>query len=427
MTTPAPVPAPTPGSAGQRGPLSHRPFAWYWLARVATTIAAQIQVVAVGWQMYELTGSALALGLVGLVQFAPSALLLFGVGPVVDRFDRRRILIICRLIEGTAALCLAIASHQGWLDRNLIFGFVFLIGASRAFDMPAAQALLPSLVPPEILSRAVALSSSAHQAATIVGPAIGGLLYVAGPQVVYATSGTLFLLAAGLLSMVRARRIDPPRQRVSMQYLFAGITFIRRHPVLLGAISLDMFAVLLGGATALLPIYAKDILHTGPWGLGLLRSAPAVGALAVAVFLSRRPLDRRVGRLLLGAVAVFGLATLVFAVSHWLALTLAALTLLGASDMISVVIRMSLVQLGTPDDMRGRVGAVNSLFIGASNQIGEFESGVTAAWFGAVPSVIIGGIGTLLVVLIWARVFPELARRDRMVPRDRTGPQRGGP
>jgi MFS family permease len=418
------------GGDGARGPLSYPAYRSYWLSRLGATLAGQIQVVAVGWQMYELTGSALALGLVGLVQFVPSVLLLFVVGPIVDRHDRRLILAGCRLAQAAATLALAGATLSGVASSGLLFFFVFVLGTARAFEMPAAQSLLPTLVPASMMSRAVALASSAHQAATIVGPAIGGFLYVAGPQVVYGVSGVLYLVAGLTALRIPDRRDNTERPRVTRAYLFAGIGFIRRHPILLGAISLDMFAVLLGGATALLPIYARDILMTGPWGLGLLRSAPAIGALAVALWLSRWPLRRRVGRLLFAAVALFGGATVVFGLSTSLPLSFAALVVLGAADMVSVVIRMSVVQLETPDAMRGRVGAVNSVFIGASNQIGEFESGVAAALLGPVAAVVFGGVGTLVVVALWIRLFPELARRDRISeadpppdgsPRPRTG------
>jgi MFS family permease len=399
----------------QRGPLSHPQFALYWYARLAATLATQIHVVGVGWQIYALTGNPLDLGLVGLAQFLPAMLLLFFSGPIADRYNRRTILVVFRLVECVATVLLAVATWQGWVSREMLFAFVFVIGIARAFETPAAQSLLPTLLPPAILSRGIALSSSANQAATIVGPAIGGFLYIAGPQAVYGTSAALFLLGALLVAGIRDRRDGGALPKVTLEYMFAGIGFIRRHPILLGAISLDMFAVLLGGATALLPIYARDILQTGPWGLGLLRSAPAVGALAVALWFAHRSLDRRVGTKLFVAVAVFGLATLVFSVSAWLPLSLLALALAGGADMISVVIRTSLLQLETPDRMRGRVGAVNSLFIGASNQIGEFRAGAMAAFIGAVPSVIVGGIGTLVIVALWFRLFPALARRGRMV------------
>ena len=409
--TPSP---PEPAHDDARGPMAVPEYRAYWWSRLASTSAGQVQVVAVGWQMYAPTGSALDLGLVGLVQFLPSIALLFVVGPIVDRHDRRLILAGCRAAQGAATALLAAAALGGWASRELLFAFVFAIGALRAFEMPAAQSLLPTLVPASMLSRAVALASSAMQAATIVGPAIGGFLYVGGPHVVYATSAAAYVVAAAMALRIPDRRDNSARPRVTLDYLFAGIGFIRRHPILLGAISLDMFAVLLGGATALLPIYAKDILGTGPWGLGVLRSAPAVGALAVALWLSRRPLRRRVGPLLFASVALFGAATVVFGLSTSLPLSVVALAVLGGADMVSVVVRMSLVQLETPDEMRGRVGAVNSVFIGASNQIGEFESGVLAAAVGPVAAVVAGGVGTLLVVVLWRRWFPELARRDRL-------------
>ena len=415
MTGPASNAAPDPQDSQASSPLAIPNYRRFLLARLATNVAMQVQVVAVGWQMYDLTGSALSLGLVGLVQFTPALLLSVLVGPVVDRHDRRRILMACRFVQGCAALGLAAASLSGLLDSRLLYVLAFVLGTVGAFEMPASQALVPLLVPARLLSRAVAMGSSAGQAATIGGPAIGGLLYMAGPHAVYLTSSLLFFTAMTLLAGVRTPARSSGRPPVTLEYLLAGAVYIRQHPVLLGAVSLDLFAVLLGGATALLPIYAKDILQTGPWGLGLLRSAPAVGALTVALLLARRPLERRVGPLLLGAVAVFGVATIVFGVSTLLPLSLAALVAMGAADMVSVVIRSSLIQLGTPDAMRGRVGAVNSLFVGASNQIGEFESGMLAAWLGAVPAVVLGGVGTLLVVISWWRMFPALARRDRLL------------
>lgn len=410
MSSPATIPAAEPDSV-----FGDAAFRRYWFARLCTTIGYQIFTVAVGWQMYDLTRDPLMLGMVGLVQFLPSVVLILMSGHVADRFDRRRIVRACQTIEALLAAGMAVASLTGWIDSHHIFVFVALIGATRAFENPTLQALLPSVVTPRQLPRAVALASSAGQTAIIIGPAIGGFAYVAGPGVVYALSATLFVIAALLVSGITlrqaAQRLTAP---VSMSTVFAGFAYIRSRPVLLGAISLDLFAVLLGGAVALLPIYARDILHTGPWGLGLLRSSPAVGALVMALWLARHPLNRRAGHIMFGAVALFGVATVVFGVSTWLPLSMVALVALGASDMISVVVRSTLVQLDTPDDMRGRVGAVNSVFIGASNQLGEFESGVTAALFGPVGAVILGGVGTLLVVAVWMRLFPALASRDRL-------------
>jgi MFS family permease len=393
----------------------YRSFHHFFLSRIATTMANQMMMVVVAWQMYDLTGSAYDLGLVGLAQFVPSLALSLLVGQVADRFDRRRILALCLAGQFLVALALVAGTFGGWLSREAILLASLGLGAAKAFQMPTQQALGPLLVPADVLPRALAVSSAGSQFAIILGPALGGFIYVAGAGVVYLVSGALFL---GAIGMVRAIRVDHPptaREAVSLQTLFAGIAFIWRRKEILGAISLDLFAVLLGGATALLPIFAKDILHVGPWGLGLLRSAPALGALGVSVYLAQHPIQRRVGKAMLGAVAIYGAAMLVFALSTSFMLSLAALAVSGAFDMVSVVIRQSLVQLDTPNEMRGRVSAVNSIFIGASNQLGEFESGITAAWFGTVPSVLVGGIGTLLVVAAWTRLFPALTQRERLV------------
>jgi len=405
----------SPHSAFPAPPLlRQKPFALFWCARVSTALAFQMQAVAVGWQGYALTGSPFYLGMVGLAQFLPMFLLSLVVGQVADRCDRRRVAGVCQLVEGVAAATLAVGSHGGWLRPGSLLAVVFVVGAARAFEGPTMHALVPGLVPASLLPRAVAWSASANQTATILGPAVGGLLYAAGPAAVYVTASGLFLSASLFISAIRMERTTPTREPLSLESLFAGIAFIRSRPAILGAISLDLFAVLLGGATALLPVYARDILGTGPWGLGLLRSAPAVGALTMSVVLAHHPLQRRVGRIMFGAVATFGLATVVFAVSTSFALSLGALAVLGAADVISVVIRNSLVQLGTPDAMRGRVSAVHSMFIGTSNQLGEFESGVTAALFGTVPAVLLGGVGTMLVTVLWMRLFPELARIESL-------------
>ena len=394
--------------------LAQRPFVLFWFARVFAMLARQMVAVAVGWQVYALTGSALDLGFVGLAQFLPSFLLVLVAGHVADHFDRRRVVQACMVVETCAALTLCIGSAQGRIDAPAIFALVFVIGAARAFEMPTMQAIVPALVPERLLARAIAANASASQTAIIAGPALGGLLYVAGPGVVYGTSAASFALTAVIVHLVRIRRAAPHPAPPGLSSVLDGIRFIRSRPAVLGAISLDMFAVLLGGATALLPIYARDILHTGPWGLGLLRSATAVGALGMALWLARHPFRGNAGRRMFAAVAMFGIATIVFGISRWFALSLVALTVLGASDMISVVVRQSLVQLWTPDHMRGRVSAVNTLFIGTSNQLGEFESGVTAAWLGVVPSVIVGGAGTLAIVLLWMRLFPALVSVDRL-------------
>jgi MFS family permease len=381
---------------------------------VATTLAFQMQAVAIGWQVYDLTGSALDLGLVGLAQFIPGFALSLLVGHIADRYDRRLILRICMGIEALATLALALAGLFGGLTVGKLFAAIFVIGAARASELPTLHALMPQLVPPQLIPRAAAASASSNQTAIILGPALGGLAYALGPALVYALAAAGFIAASLLISAIRVALPAPPRERPSLASLFGGVAFVRGHPALMGAISLDLFAVLLGGATALLPIYARDILRTGPWGLGLLRSAPALGALAASLVLARRPLDGGVGRKLFVAVIAFGLATCVFALSTSFPLSLAALAALGAADSVSVVIRFSLVQIETPDALRGRVSAVNSMFIGASNSLGEFESGATAALFGTVPATLLGGIGSILVALLWRRFFPALFRVDRL-------------
>jgi len=394
------------------GVLRIKSFRLYLISRIASTLSSQMLAVAVGWQIYSLSHSTFYLGLVGLAQFLPMFLLTLVVGHVADSRDRRTIARICQLIEGTTIALLAAATVGGWVTADLILLVVFVMGGARAFEGPSMQALMPGLVSAEVFPRATALSTSATQTAAIVGPALGGVLYVAGAVVVYAASAALLLCASFLVAAISTARAVPARKGTTLQSAFAGIAFIRSRPIIFGAISLDLFAVLLGGATALLPAIAHDILATGPWGLGLLRSAPSVGAVVVSFIMSQRPLRRRVGRTMFVAVAIFGLATVLFGLSHSFALSLAALVVLGGADVVSMVIRSSLVQLKTPDEMRGRVSAVNSLFIGTSNQLGEFESGVTASWFGLVPAVLIGGIGTLLVVLVWSRLFPDLSRAD---------------
>jgi MFS family permease len=410
-------------------------------ARVTGGAANQMLMVALGWQMYDLTGSAWDLGLVGLAQFLPALLLTLPAGHLVDQHDRRMLLSGSLGLQCLVAFCLALSSAQGWVGPHMILGLSVLLGMARALQMPSQQALLPTLVPPVLLPRAVAASSSTMQAAVIAGPALGGALYALGPWVsglighpaaggeaaaqINAHWGaavvcgvSLLLLLAAVVGVLALRHRPAQRRQAAPGFaqLTAGVRFIWQRPVVLGAISLDLFAVLLGGATALLPIFARDILHTGPEGLGLLRSAPALGAVIVGLVLARVPISRRAGHWLLGAVAVFGLSTIGFALatSFWLAFV--ALAISGAADMFSVVIRQSLVQLETPDDMRGRVGAVNSVFIGASNQLGEFESGATAALLGPVGSVLLGGFGTLVVVALWFRLFPDLAGRDRLQP-----------
>ena len=389
-------------------------FLRFWWSRVAATMAQQMTLVALGWHMYDLTGSALDLGWVGLAQFVPALLLALPAGHLIDRHPRHLILALCLAAQTGVALTLLAGTLGGWVGRDAILGLSLVLGAVRAFQMPAQQALAPQLVPAEVLPRALAFSSAGMQGAIIVGPALGGLIYAGGAGAVYATSAVLSMLGSTLLLGLRVPAPRAGREPMTLASLFAGFRFIWQRKPVLGAVSLDLFAVLLGGATALLPIFARDILHSGPFGVGLLRSAPAVGALAMSIALSRWPIARRAGPAMFVAVALYGVAMIVFGLSTAFWLSFGALLVSGAADMVSVVIRQSLVQLETPDDMRGRVSAVNSIFIGASNQLGEFESGLTAAWLGAVGSVVAGGVGTLAVVGLWVRLFPSLARRERL-------------
>jgi MFS family permease len=393
--------------------LRQRPFVQFWVARFCTTLAFQMQAVAVGWQMYDLTGNPLDLGLVGLVQFVPAFLLVLVAGHLADRHDRRRLAAMAMAVAGVASALLTAGTGAAFLTRTSILAIVFVVGIGRTFESPTVTALLPALVPAPLLSRAVAAASAVTQTGMIVGPAIGGVLYAVSPVLVYALCCALFLVGSLLVVLLPVGGQRVTREPVTLERLFAGIGFIGRNPIVLGAIMLDLFAVLLGGATALLPIFARDILGVGPWGLGLLRAAPGLGALIVSVLLTHISLKQRVGRMIFAAVAAFGAATLVFAFSTSLVLSTVALVVLGGADMISVVARMTLIQLHTPDAMRGRVSAVNSLFVVASNQLGDFRAGLVAAWLGAVPTVLIGGIGTLVVVLACWRLFPDLVRIER--------------
>lgn len=392
----------------------HRAFQRYFLARCGAEFGYQIVAVAVGWQVYALTHSAFALGLVGLAGFVPSAALTFVAGHVADRYDRRRIVQCGQFVEAVTGGVLAWGSFAGWLTVGEIYAAVVVLGCASAFEGPAESALLPAVVPENMLQRGAAIVGGTWQSAAIGGPAVGGILYALAPGVPYAALGALMLAAFVLNGSIPIARAERSGEPASWKTLFAGVGFVRSQPSILGTISLDLFAVLLGGATALLPIYARDILHTGPWGLGLLRGAPAVGALAMTVFLAQRPIAGQAGLRMFAGVIVFGAATIVFALSHAFWLSLAALFVMGAGDTVSVVVRTSLVQLLTPDAMRGRVSAVNGLFINASSQLGEFESGVTAALLGAVPAAALGGLGTIVVALVWMRLFPALRDVNRL-------------
>jgi MFS family permease len=400
--------------------LRHRSFVRFWCARTFTNGAFMMQGVAVGWQIYDLTNDPLDLGLVGLVQFFPLIATSILAGQILDIFDRRLVAAACQIGKALAALALAIGTAQGWLGREAIFAILFLAGTARAFEIPTMHSLLPGVVSRTLLPRAIAASASAQQTAVICGPSLGGLLYILGPAVVYATCTVVFIAASVLISLVEIAPRREEKRPVSVATLFAGFGYVRNHPILLGAISLDLFAVLLGGVTALLPIYARDIMEAGPWALGLLRSAPAVGALAASVVLAHHAIAGRAGRVMFAAVGAFGIASVLFALSTSIALSFLALTIYGASDAISVVIRQSLIQMRTPYDMLGRVAAVNSMFTGSSGSLGEFRAGAIAAWLGAVPSALIGGVGAIAVMLIWMWAFPQLRNVDKLGPEPET-------
>ncbi len=399
-----------PDLARPGGLLTHRPFLSFLGSRALSSMGFQGTGVAVGWLVYDQTRSAFDLGLIGLCQFLPMVVLTFVVGHVADQFDRRRIALVCQIVETLTLAVVTLGVWQGWLGVGGVFVAMALLGSTQAFERPTMAALLPAIVPADTLPRAIANSTSAMQTALVLGPALAGALYGVAPVVPFVVATLLF--AGASLSMIAIRHVGfvPKREPVTLSAVFAGAAFVRSKPVMLGTISLDLFAVLLGGATALLPVYARDILVTGPIGLGLLRTAPAIGAVVMSLVLARFPLRTRVGATMLWAVAVFGLATIVFAVSTSVVLSIAMLLVLGAADTISVVVRSSLVQLLTPDAMRGRVNAINSLFIGTSNQLGEFESGLLASAVGPVWAVALGGLGTLLVVLAWTRLFPALPK-----------------
>ena len=408
--------------------LRHPGFAGFLAARFLATFAIQMQTVAVGWQVYSLRHDPLDLGLVGLSQFLPFMPLALVAGHAADRFNRRRILALCYATQVLCALLLLAFTISGQRVVWPVFAVMVLFGSARAFSMPSSQAIVPTLVPIESFGNAVALSSSSFQVATIAGPALGGILYLAGPQTVYAVVAVLLAAASVLMSLAKVRHVKQlsvaataapasalpdPAAAKSWHAVLEGLRFVRSRSVVLGAISLDLFAVLLGGATALLPAYARDVLHVGPTGLGLLRTAPGVGAALAAVILAFSPMARHVGRWMFAGVALFGIATIVFGLSHIFIVSLLALLVLGIGDMASVYIRHMLVQLETPDAIRGRVSAVNGVFIGASNELGEFESGLTAAWFGLVPAVVIGGVATLFITALWMRLFPTLRKIDK--------------
>jgi MFS family permease len=392
---------------------AHTSFVRYFWSRLLGVTGNQMLMVAVAWHMYDLTSSAWDLGLAGLFQFMPALLLTLPAGQVADRMHRARIFAACLLLQALVALVLIGAAAQGWADRNFILAVSVVLGVCRAFQMPAQQALAPLLVPPHLLQRALALSSSGMQVAIICGPALGGALYLGSHLTVYVVCAGLLLMGSALAVAIRYPHHRKDRAE-GWSGLCDGLVFVWQNKLLLGVTSLDLFAVLLGGAVALLPIFARDVLQVGPVGLGLLRSSPAAGALLASIVLVRWPLRSCVGRGLLMAVGVFGIAIVVFGLSTNVYLSMWALAASGAADSISVVTRSSLIQLETPDALRGRVSAVNSIFIGASNQLGEFESGVTAELLGPVASVVLGGIGTVLVAALWMKLFPSLTQRNTL-------------
>jgi MFS family permease len=389
-------------------------FMRFWVGQMAASFAQQMLLVGLGWQIYNLTDSALSLGLVGLARYLPQlALTLYG-GHVADNLNRRTIMLISRGVMTLTIAVLAITSVLEIITPAIIYGCCITMGAARAFEMPATQAMVPKLVGPDLLAPALTWTASGREATTIIGPALGGVIYLFGAGALYGTSAACALLSAVILLGLDYRHEQRPRQPMTLDSLLGGFRFTWHNPVVFGSISLDMFAVLVGSVTALLPIVARDILQTGPWGLGLLRSAPAVGAVLMSLYLAWRPIDSRVGVKVFAAVAVFGAMIVLFGLSHSLSLSVIALAVMGAADMISVVIRQTLVQLETPDEMRGRVSAVNSIFISTSNQLGEFRAGLVASLIGAAPAIVIGGLGTLAITALWAWWFPALTRRDRL-------------
>ncbi len=402
-------------SVPPRAAFGHRDFRLFQSGRALSIVGTEMQSVAVGWQIFEMTRRPLDLGYAGLVQFLPGVVLSIIAGHAADRFDRRTMLLVCYISYALCSLMLFFETVHG-ASVLPIFAVLTLIGITRAFSGPSSQALLPQIVPEAHFSNAVTWGASIFQVATVFGPALGGVIYgwAGGAHVVYASSAVLYTLAFLFVLNMRVRTGRMESKRASLETLLAGVRYVWNQKAIFGSISLDLFAVLLGGAVALLPVYAQDILHIGPRGLGVLRSMPAAGAALMAVLLAYRPMRRNSGWLMLGGVAVFGLATIVFGFSHSVMLSLIALFVVGASDMISIVVRSTLVQIATPPAMRGRVSAVSLLFIGASNELGQFESGVTAQWLGTVPAVVLGGLGTLVIVGMWAWMFPDLRRLDRL-------------
>ena len=402
------------GAAG-RAAFTYPSFVFIQVARVFIVLSGEMQSVAVGWEIYEITQRPLALGFVGLAQFLPGILFFLVAGHAADRYDRRRLMVLCYLGSALCSASLLFLTLRGFRSASAIYAILFFLGVARSFSGPATRALLPQLVPAKDFQNAVAWASVFFQGTVILSPSLGGIVYAVtgGAAAVYALSFFAAIVAAVCAARIKVQSTGRAPEPLNWQTTLAGLHYIWREKMILGSISLDLFAVLLGGAVALLPVYAKEILLTGPWGLGLLRSAPAVGAGVMAMWLAHKPLGRRAGSRMLWCVAGFGLATILFGISRNLVVSLVALFLVGASDMVSVMVRQLFIQLGTPDEMRGRVNAVDSVFVGASNELGQFESGLTAHWVGAVPAVVLGGVGAILVTGLWAWWFPELRRAQQ--------------
>jgi MFS family permease len=397
-------------------PLADNPaFTRLWTAETTTVLAHQMVVVAIGWQLYDLTGRALDLGLVGLANFCAQVLFSLPAGHAADRIDRRRVILLCQIAQAIIATLLAALTHRGLLTAPVMYSCAFAIGAATTFQQPSLRAILPNLVGNRLLPQAIAFSATIKRTAIIIGPALGGVIYIAGPNLVYGLSALLYVAAGIVIATIARPHRSPAREPVTIKFVLGGFAYIWHRPVILGAISLDLFATLLGGLTALLPIYARDILQTGPEGLGLLRAAPAAGAVLASAYLARSPLTRDVGKIMFLSIVIFGTSTVVFGLSALLPLSLIALTILGAFDMVSVVIRTSLIQLETPEEMRGRASAVNSLFTGTSNQLGQFQAGLMATLIGTVPAAVFGGLATLVVAGLWTRLFPQLIKRQTLV------------
>ena len=406
----------TDSAAAQISLWRHKQFALYWWTRVLSTVGYQMIHTAITWQIYEITNSALHLGLVGLVLFVPVIAGTFIIGHVADHYDRRWVIAVCQASKGLGALILLLTDYTGYLSVGVIYFVVFIVGAGRAFEGPTMHTIPPSIMPQEVLSRAIAAGATAHQVAVIGGPALGGFLLAWGANLVYAICFVLFVIVGTLVCLIRIQRPAKVKKAVTLESAFAGFHYIRYRKIILGAITLDLAAVLIGGVTALLPIFARDILHTGPEGFGLLRSAPAAGALMMSGFLSNIRIDRHAGRIMIGAVVIYGLATAVFGLSCWLWVSLLMLAITGAADAVSVVVRHSLVQTRTPNEMLGRVMAVNSTFTGTTSNLGQFESGLVAALLGAAPAVVVGGLGAAGLALLWIKLFPDFWRVQSIIP-----------